>query len=185
MNRIIKIITLTIISAAGILGIVFVPKQIITEDLIFRFATTSAVVNDTDVVFYKHKVYATQEILETKFEQDTASMVKEFRKNNDVLLVMLNGNGQTTNKNDYIISYSESVPDCNVEYYIVKNSNIANSIIPCRTIIVGIKDVGKKINTVYLVITMFFEILVQAIVIPQLIVNSAKYKKEKKEKINE
>ena len=185
MNRLAKIITLSILSAAGILGIIFVPKQIITEDFTFHVATTSAVINDTDIVLYKYKVYATQEILESKFEQDTASMVKEFRANNDVLLVMLKGSGQTTNKTDYVVSYRDSVPDCNVEYYIVKNSKIVNSVIPCRTVITGIKDVGKKIDIVYLVVILFLEVLLQAIVIPKLVVNSVKYKKEKKEKTNE
>lgn len=181
MHRLSKIITFGILTVFGIVSLSIVPKQIFTDDLIFEIATTSAVVKKEEVLFYKNKVFANQEILDSKFESETQKMIEEFRNNQDVLLVMLKGPEKIENRNTYIVAYNEEVPEFNIEYYVVKNSNIANSVIPCRTVITALKDVGHKVDIIYLIIVLFFGILLLAITTPLLVVNIVKYKKQLKE----
>lgn len=133
----------------GVLGLVFVPKKLVTEQLVTKLVVRNACTDEESIKYISYKVYATESVYNKNVEKDNAEVAKAYYQNNYVLLTKESGEESTSYKTNYVKTFSNEVPPLNVEYYIVTNCDFFGNVLPVKTIISLAKTYGDKINTYY------------------------------------
>ncbi|MBQ9276483.1 MAG: hypothetical protein IJ226_02710 [Clostridia bacterium] len=91
---------------------------------------------DTDnenTVLYDYYVYATDRRFNEGLKKDIVKAVDDLQQRNEGIVVKVKGADKVINKNNFIIVYSEEIPDKNIEIYIAKNLEFTFASLPFRT----------------------------------------------------
>jgi hypothetical protein len=160
-----KLITFIITTIITLTGFIITPKALFKQELPNQLATSLALVDDDNLIFYDYKVYSSEERFLIGLSQDVIAKKQVFALQNDVMVVKIPGENKIEIFQDYILIQDENVPELNIEYHVLKNIEFNNTLIPARTFILLAQDVLKFANRIYL-ITMI--VIFSLILIPQL-----------------
>lgn len=137
---------------AGILALIFVPKNLLTDKLISRFVLKHADLKPENVIFIDYKVYPTEAKYNAAVEDDIKTRSKLYYEEDVLLLVKENGDSSTKYNTDYISVKTPEVPKLNVEYYYLTNCNIFKNSLPIKTVVSTVKNVQDKVNVIYKIV---------------------------------
>jgi hypothetical protein len=160
-----KLTTFIITTIITLTGFIITPKALFKQELPYQLATSLALVDDDNLIFYDYKVYSSEERFLIGLSQDVIAKKQVFALQNDVMVVKIPGENKIEIFQDYILIQDENVPELNIEYHVLKNIEFNNTLIPARTFILLAQDVLKFANRIYL-ITMI--VIFSLILIPQL-----------------
>jgi|694.fasta_scaffold96480_3 hypothetical protein len=159
------IVKLTIVSVTLLTTMVTflaIPKTIFSSNAHYEVTTPMAILDQSNLLLYKYKVYADETRFNTGLIVDLEAERLQFASRNELMVVKIPGEFKIEFQSDYILMVEPEIPELNIEYYLVKNIQIDATSIPARTAILLLKDVFQTINTIYLIsiLIVFFLLLV-------------------------
>jgi hypothetical protein len=143
---------------------IFAPKKIIDDDFAFTIATSLAITDESNLLLYDYKVYATEERFINGLQTDVIETINAFHERNEIVAIKIRGEiNKIEVKEDYIMIVDLDTPELNIEYYLVKDMRFDDINIPCRTFIMLVKELETTVNHIYLSI---FGLILLLIMIP-------------------
>jgi hypothetical protein len=140
---------------------IVVPKKVFDDGRAYQLATSMAAITDDGILLYDYKVYGNETRFNDGLIYDVEEAILAFKERNEVLAVKIYGENNSVEINDdYIFIISPETPELNIEYYLVKDIEINDIKIPCRTFIMLFEDISKIVNIVYLSLFLIISICI-------------------------
>ncbi|XMB73212.1 hypothetical protein RJI07_04685 [Mycoplasmatota bacterium WC30] len=137
------------------------PKKVFTEDTPFRLATSMAITDDDNLLLYDYQVYGTEERFNDGLIYDVEEIKIAFQERNEIFLIKIYGIENTTELVDGVILITDpDIPELNIEYHLIKDMEVNNINIQCKTFIMAFNDVSILVNSIYLAIYFVFFVII-------------------------
>lgn len=148
------------------IGFLIAPKRIMKNDDLYNTTCSLASTEDENTVFYDYKVYVDERRFDSGLKNDVPVVLEKFKEADDILLVKIPGEEKTTElKDGYWLIKDSTVPELNIEYYVLKNIDFANNSIPSHTFLTLAKNILKKANTILALVVVLVFIFLETILI--------------------
>jgi len=127
------------------------PKQVFSNDLGYRLATSMSIAEDENLLLYDYQVYGTEERFNQGLIEDVSEVKNDFKDRNEILAIKIYGEKETiVYYDDYLYMTDPDTPELNIEYYLVKDMEFNDMNVPSRTFIMLFDDIARLVNNVYL-----------------------------------
>jgi hypothetical protein len=131
------------------------PKQVFSDDLGYKLATSMSITQDENLLLYDYQVYGAEERFNEGLIEDVNDVKADFKERNEVLAIKIYGEKETiVFRDDYFYMTDPDTPELNIEYYLVKDMEFNDMNVPSRTFIMLFDDIARLVNNVYLGILM-------------------------------
>jgi hypothetical protein len=131
------------------------PKQVFSDDLGYKLATSMSITQDDNLLLYDYQVYGTEERFNEGLIEDINDVKADFKERNEVLAIKIYGEKETiVFHDDYLYMTDPDTPELNIEYYLVKDMEFNEMNVPSRTFIMLFDDIARLVNNVYLGVLM-------------------------------
>jgi hypothetical protein len=149
----VKTISYAFIILICIIGIIFAPKKVFDKDTPVQLATSMAIIDETNYILYDYEVYSNEKRFDDGLIYDVEQVKLSFQERDEIVAVKIYGEiDKTEVREDYIFITSPDTPELNIEYYLVKDLQVADVNVPTRTFIILFEDISRLVNNIYLVL---------------------------------
>lgn len=115
------------------------------KDFVYGICTPYVNTEPDNLVFYKYKVFGTENSFEKNLSQYIAKKKNFLKDKNEFIVVKIKGGYSVERKADYILIKDETVPDLNAEIYIAKNFDIGNNSLPLKTVVLLLQKAATAV----------------------------------------
>lgn len=146
-----KVILFGLIIITCLILFIVAPKRIISNDFPFMIATSLAITDESNMLLFDYKVYATEERFNEGMLNDVEKMKLAFRERSEIMAIKIYGENESIQiKDDYVFIVDQDTPELNIEYYLIKDMMFDEMSFPVRTFIILVNDLKPVINHIYL-----------------------------------
>lgn len=146
-----KVILFGLIIITCLILFIVAPKRIISNDFPFMIATSLAITDESNMLLFDYKVYATEERFNEGMLYDVEKMKLAFRERSEIMAIKIYGENESIQiKDDYVFIVDQDTPELNIEYYLIKDMMFDEMSFPVRTFIILVNDLKPVINHIYL-----------------------------------
>lgn len=145
-----KVILFGLIIITCLILFIVAPKRIISNDFPFMMATSLAITDESNMLLFDYKVYATEERFNEGMLDDVEEMKLAFRERSEVMAIKIYGENESIQiKDDYVFIVDHDTPELNIEYYLIKDMMFDEMSFPVRTFIILVNDLKPVVNHIY------------------------------------
>lgn len=156
-----KVILLGLVILTCLILFIVAPKRIISNDLPFKMATSLAITDESNMLLFDYKVYATEERFNEGMLDDVEEMKLAFRERSEIMAIKIYGENESIQiKDDYVFIVDQDTPELNIEYYLIKDMIFDEMSFPVRTFIILVNDLKPVVNHIYLALISLVTLLI-------------------------
>ena len=145
-----QLIAFSIIVLTAISCLIFAPKNAFSDHLPYTIASSLASLDSDNLLLYDYKVYSNENRFNDGLIYDVAKKLADFKQRSEILAVKVPGDYSVEYKTDYYLIHDSTVPELNIEYYLVKNITFSDTSLPARTVILLLNEVFSIVDLIYL-----------------------------------
>lgn len=146
-----RIVVYSLFSLTSIISFSLCPKSVLNETYVYEKCVELADIDEPRYIALKDfHVYATQNKFDKALPNYINNARKEFKKNNEILVVRIPGEYQLQRFKDYILIHNIDVPELNIELCVATNIRYKNTSLPVATFISALKSIAKKVDYGYI-----------------------------------
>ena len=147
-----KLVLYLVFICGTIIAAFNIPKELLTKEETYNLVASFSDI-ESDIVLMDYKVFGSQKKFEEVLISESKNKVEEFKENGDVLLVKIHGDEYSASfKDSYWYVEDPNILELNIEYYVVKNINVAGTSIPVHTVYQLMNDIICRISEVGLMV---------------------------------
>ena len=156
-----KVILLGLVILTCLILFIVAPKRIISNDFPFKMATSLAITDESNMLLFDYKVYATEERFNEGMLDDVEEMKLAFRERSEIMAIKIYGESESIEiKDDYVFIVNQDTPELNIEYYLIKDMMFDDMSFPVRTFIILVNDLKPVVNHIYLAFISLVTLLI-------------------------